>query len=401
MRINNIQIAVLFDPSLLKKNRVKSAKTIYSKNPDSKKNIELIKSLNKKASSQNLKFRKRKLSRLFAPVFGGFLLFKDVKHIEDDVLVNFGNRFFRGLEDAFDIRIVNFNLVEIKKGIGCYCPKFFDFEVFNYNFNEHRAVKTEFTSSKNIGKISGMARKVLSETVKEAPVKGQKKPAKKAGFSAAPPEPATRKPLKKTPQSPPLLEAEEESVFMEIRETSEIEERVKLISVNWSMLSPLENFPVLEKGEPAEIYEGSLLRMYYQKPRVRQVMWRLRNRFKDGPKPILRVYSDDKMLWYEALNSISGSKYIFFPEDMELSGIWAEMGYVNEKGEFTLIARTPDWPPRCLLKKLPRIESKKRVPDKISLIGATECIPGGKRLPVSMYPSGAGLYGSGAGKPEK
>ncbi len=147
-----------------------------------------------------------------------------------------------------------------------------------------------------------------------------------------------------------------------------------------------------------------MVRIYFQKPNVRQVVWRFRRKpALSVYKPILRVYKDDYMLWYEVLDGYYGSRYIIFPEDLELSQTWAEIGYLTDEGNFIFIARSPVWPPSCLYKKLPKLNFERNIKgmgmgDRI-FIGATESIPSGKNLPVNINitTSGAGFSASGEG----
>ena len=198
-----------------------------------------------------------------------------------------------------------------------------------------------------------------------------------------------------------MPEACETGTAIEIESAGNIKEQVSIISLNWSLLSPADSIPVLEKGEPVEISRNSMVRIYFQKPNVRQVVWRFRkNPEVKNSMPIIRLYRDGDMLWYEALDDLYGSKYIIFPEGSELSRTWAEIGYLTETGEFIFIARTPAWPPSCLFKKLPRFKTERKMPKSATaLIGATEGIPGGRHLPVTVNitSSGAGFTVSGAG----
>lgn len=459
---DSFKINVVYNPKLLKKGNIGNTdlhNVIFRRNPDLRKKEELVERLNKKAYDQNLKFQKRKLSQAFNPVFNGYLLFSGIDPIEDNAMIVFGNTFFSYLEESLGIKIIDYSLLHMQESIDDYLSRFLNFEIFNYNFNEHKALKTDFVSPRNLVRMEEFAMDIFLKTVegkhgkKADRVKTEKKgkpeviPGEKGNISgvagtagsavrgkkeevAAVSKDAGRKTgegkpvgtkntdtktdarlkvssgkekaAKKSPvvaakrkiaarkSEPGAVPAENVAVIKE-----NIEEQIKLISKNWSLLSPEENFPVLEKGEPLEIYSGSLIRIYYQKPYVRQVMWRLRQKIDANSRLILRIFLDGDMLWYEPLDSSAGTRYIMFPEDVELYRTWAELGYVTEKGDFVFIARTPVWPPSCLVKKLPKIKSRKIIPGKIALIGGTEGIPGGVRLPVSSYTSGAGLYGSG------
>lgn len=177
---------------------------------------------------------------------------------------------------------------------------------------------------------------------------------------------------------------------------TDIHSEINLISLSWSSLSPRDTAPVLEEGIPVEINNSSWIRMYFQKPRVRKVVWRFRDKPDAGNlKPLLRVYADGNMLWYETLNSVAGDKYIILSEEIELSRVWAEIGYVDEKNEFIFIARTPVWPPECLFKSSPiRYSLKKSLNNKICLIGATENLPEQNNIGNTAFTSsGGGFYG--------
>ncbi len=182
----------------------------------------------------------------------------------------------------------------------------------------------------------------------------------------------------------------------ESKVSTDIHSEISLIALSWSSLSPKDTAPVLEEGTPAEINHSSWIRMYFQKPMVRKVVWRLRDKSDtDNLKPLLRVYADENMLWYETLDSVAGDKYIILSEEIELSRVWAEIGYVDEKNEFIFIARTPVWPPECLFKSsLIRYSLKKSLHNKICLIGATENLPEQNNTENTAFTSsGGGFYG--------
>lgn len=344
---NGIRIALTFDADLLGRIEVNAgdADTFGDK-----KRKNSIKKLKEKAGRENVVFRKRNLPKTFISVFGGFVFFSDTVDVS-----GFAELFFDRLEKDFHINVLSYHFrdtgpVVLKAG---YSSKILYFEIFNYNFHEHRAIKTEFTGAENIKKINKLAEIILAERLKTEALAAEEIPI--GGIDEQP--------------------------------------------AGWSLLHPLKDVPVLETGEPREIFKASGVRIYFQKPNVRQVIWRFRDEPKTGSeKPILRVYADDKMLWYERLDSRYGRRYIIFSDDYELYRTWVDIGYVDEKGSFTFIARSPVWPPECLFKSLPKINSKKRAHKRISMIGASEGIPGGKRLPVNLPDPDDGFSGSGAGK---
>ena len=475
---NDFQITVIFDPEIILETKSKADKIIYSKNPDEKKKNKLIEKLQKKAAEDSLKFNRRRLSSLFAPVFSGCILFSggaDLTGGDTHDLIDFGDAFFGRIEENFGIDIVNYSLIDLKSGVKAKGrkPNVFDFEIFNYNFDTHRAVKSEFVKIPNVKKISKIAETVLAENKSAAGGKAGKKTTKptkekpavktvKREIASSSPTPRNdtalslraqakqsavieseiasssptprndtteEKPALKTVkqakgksegkkrvkrvqnvQSIPEVKTAPEVKIEPVGEITEIcepeyagqekniGEQIDLISRNWSLLSPSENIPVLEAGEPVEISGESLVRIYFQKPSVRQVVWRFRKKPEaESSKPILRVYKDVDMLWYEVLDGHFGSRYIIFPEELELSQTWVEIGYLTEKGGFIFIARSPAWPPACLLQKLPKLKLKRNISKDTVLIGATESIPGGRQLPVNITSSGAGFSASGAG----
>ncbi len=439
----DFQITVIFDPETILKTKSKADKIIYSKNPDEKKKNKLIEKLEKKAAEDSLKFNRRRLSCLFTPVFSGCILFSggaDLTGGDVEDFISFGDAFFGSIEENFGIDIVNYSLIKGHK----HKPNVFDFEIFNYNFDTHRAVKSEFVKIPNVKKISKIAETVLAENKSAAGGKAGKKTTKptkenpavktvKREIASSSPTPrndtAEEKPALKTVKqakeksegkkkvkrvqnvqdipevkTAPEVKIEPVGEITEICEPEYAEqeknigEQIDLISLNWSLLSPSENIPVLEAGEPVEISGESLVRIYFQKPSVRQVVWRFRKKPEaESSKPILRVYKDVDMLWYEVLDGHFGSRYVIFPEELELSQTWVEIGYLTEKGGFIFIARSPAWPPACLLQKLPKLKLKRNISKDTVLIGATESIPGGRQLPVNITSSGAGFYASGAG----
>ena len=437
---DDFQITVIFDPKIILETKSKADKIIYSKNPYEKKKNKLIEKLEKRAAEDSLKFNRKRLSCLFTPVFSGCILFSggaDSTGGDTRDLIGFGDAFFGRIEENFGIYIVNYSLIDLK-------PNVFDFEIFNYNFDTHRAVKSEFIKIPNVKKISKIAETVLAENKSAAGGKAGKKttkPAKeKPAVKTVKREIASSSPIPRndTTEEKPALKtvklADEKSegkkrvkrvqnvqIIPEVKTAPEVKiksageiaelceteyaeqeknigEQLDLISLNWSLLSPSENIPVLEAGVPVEISGESLVRIYFQKPSVRQVVWRFRKKPEaESSKPIIRVYKDADMLWYEVLDGHLGSRYIIFPEELELSQTWVEIGYLTEKGDFIFIARSPAWPPVCLLQKLPKLKLERNISKNAVLIGATEMIPGGRQLPVNITSSGAGFYLSGAG----
>ena len=388
----DFQITVIFDPEIIIKTKSKAGRIIYSKNPDEKKKNKLIEKLEKKAAEDSLKYNRRRLSSLFTPVFAGRILFSDVADLaggDIEGLIGFGDALFGRIEENFGIDIVNYSLIGGRK------PNFFDFEIFNYNFDTHKAVKSEFVKTPAVKKLSKIAEAVLAENKPAAAGKASKgtirpkeeKPALKAvrqpkekaeaeesasakiksnkkgggkGYNAEPEKPVVKrvrsvqnipetelapeakiKPAKvkvskekekikeyaeKTEPETKAKTSETDVLSGDVAEICEPEyaaqernigEEIDLISLNWSLLSPSENIPVLEAGEPAEISGESSVRIYFQKPSVRQVVWRFRKKPEaQNSKPILRVYKDADMLWYEVLDGRLGSRYIIFPEGL-------------------------------------------------------------------------------------
>ncbi|MFW0884836.1 hypothetical protein ACMCNP_07345 [Candidatus Acidulodesulfobacterium sp. H_13] len=368
----------------------KTNKIIYTKVSDKKKKERLVENLKRRATDENVKFNKRRLSSLFNPVFDGFILLsgglKSTK-LSEERLIDFSGLFFRKMEKDFGVNIVNYNLTHVK-GVNLL-----HFEIFNYDFVSHKVVKSEFIKPKNVRKIGEFAETVMSgyNKVTEKSKKSSNKE-KRAENTAI-------KAVKAGKNKKVVRGAEEFAVKPpEICKTvteSNMEEQVDLISLNWRLLSPAENVPVLEVGEPEEISRNDWVRIYFQKPNVRQVVWRFKQKKQAFSvlRPTLRAYEGDNMLWYEALDGLSGSRYIIFSGNFELSQTWVEIGYLDDKNEFIFRARSPIWPPDCLIKKLPELnlDTKRKIPKKIVLIGATENIHGSRTLPVDFTSSGVGI----------
>ncbi len=401
-------INVFFDTESVIKTKSITRKIIYTKNPDEKKKNKLVEKLEKKAAEDSLKFNRRRLSSLFVPVFSGCISFSIEKHLDGEYIENivkFGNVFFGLIEENFGLDIIDYSLIDLKSSAEKKYKdrNFFVFEIFNYNFDTHKAVKSEFVKNPNIKKITKIAEDVLTGGKHAANLKTAKKtvkPSEEESCVRKAPAAAETKTGKRITDalnavSPEICQTEYAG------QEKNMEEQVGLISLNWSLLSPSENIPVLEAGEPVEISGESMVRIYFQKPAVRKVVWRFRKKPKnESSKPILRVYKDLDMLWYETLDAPFGSRYIIFPEASELSQTWVEIGYLTENGKFIFIARSPEWPPACLLQKLPKLKMERNISKSTLLIGATESIPGGSRLPVNVNitNSGAGFSASGQDK---
>ncbi|MHB1703797.1 MAG: hypothetical protein ACYCS0_06195 [bacterium] len=454
----DIFLTVIFDPETIAKATSKKDKIIYRKIPETGQKIKTIEKLEKKAAEDCIKFNQRRLSSIFKPVFEGRILFYNdefnalPEFNDHDEFIDFAGDFFERLKNHYGIDIIDYSAVTLssKSILKEYAPCVFDFEIFNYSFTTHKAVKTDFVKSSNIKKLNEIARHVISEkkshssakqkramTKKEAEVKPKtikkkskidvkgevqsvekiKEPKfiekeeklKKQPTKKLVPELSknrmSRKPISKNAVE---IESGLADIIPEICEVEYVEneknigEQIGLISLSWSRLSPSENIPVLEQGQPVEISGESLVRIYFQKPNVRQIVWRLRQKPEVSTyKPMIRVYKDDDMLWYEVLDGYYGSRYVIFPEDLELSQTWAEIGFVTDDGNFIFVARSPVWPPSCLYKKLPKLKLERKIKDMSNriFIGATESIPGGKNLPVNINitSSGAGFSASGEG----
>jgi hypothetical protein len=416
---DDLSVTVVFDQETIISDKSKGGKIIYSKNPDVKNKNKLIEKLEKKAADDSLKFNRRKLSSLFSPVFGGCILFfGDTGFLTENPkeFIDLGGLLSARIGEYFGIDIIHYELFDAKKNAE---NKFFYFEIFNYNFDTHKAIKSEFIkagNAKKVGEIAGSVLKEKSANRKEGQAGRRKKtpePAKEgepAKEIVAPKKTGSKKPPVEPIESAKPIEAGHSAKIGLPAETSEackteflenirnIGEQVSIISSNWSKLSPAENIPILEDGEPSEISGESSARIYFQKPNIRQVVWRFRKKPEaESSKLILRVYKELDMLWYEVLECPFGSRYIILPEPLELSQTWVEIGYLTDNGEFIFIARSPIWPPSCLFKKLPVLKLENSVKKNMLLIGATESIPGGMHLPVNITSSGAGFLLSGAG----
>ncbi len=368
----------------------KTNKIIYTKVSDKREKEKLVENLKRRAADENVKFKKRRLSSLFNPVFDGFILLsgglKSTK-LSEERLMGFSGLFFIKMEKDFGVNIVNYSLTRTKSA------DLLHFEIFNYNFVLHKAVKSEFIKPKNIRKIGEFAETVMS---------GYNKSTEKSKESPNKEEIAENTAIKavKAGKNKQAVQGAEEFAVKppEICKTvteNNMEEQVNLISLNWKLLSPAENVPVLEVGEPEEISRNDWVRIYFQKPGVRQVVWRFKQKKQvlSVLRPVLRAYNGSNMLWYEVLDGLSGSRYIIFSGNFELSQTWVEIGYLGDKNEFIFKARSPIWPPDCLIKKLPELnlDIKRKIPKKTVLIGATENIYGSRALPVDFTSSGVGI----------
>ena len=455
----DIFFTVIFDHESITKTTSKKDKVIYYKNPDTKQKIKIIEKLEKKAAEDCIKFNQRRLSSIFKPVFEGRILFYNdefnaLREFNDqNEFIDFAGDFFERLKNHYGIDIIDYSAITLsnKLMLNEYAPHVFDFEIFNYSFTTHKAVKTDFVKLSNIKKLNEIARHVIDEKKSLSAAKQKRAKIKEEVKAKAEPknvkmkskidvkgevqsvekikepkfiekeEKFKKQPIKKLvselsknrisrkPTSKKEVEIESglTDIIPEICEVEYVEneknigEQIGLISLSWSRLSPSENIPVLEYGQPVEISGENMVRIYFQKPNVRQIVWRFRQKPESSSyKPILRVYKDDDMLWYEVLDGYYGSRYVIFPEDLELSQTWAEIGYLTDEGSFIFIARSPIWPPSCLYKKLPKLKLERKINGMSGrFIGATESIPGGKNLPVNINftSSGAGFSASGEG----
>lgn len=455
--MNNVwKVAVIFNGDLFDESRIKSRDVLYSGVPNKKseKNkIDLIEELRARAAKENIEFKKRALSRSFISIFHGFIVFSEELKLDDTALIDFVSLFCNALNKSLGVSVVDYSLVnskDISLPKESRMSKFFYLELFNYNFLEHRAIKTEFARPQILKRVNELAEAVFTEYKLKSRDKADRTVTVKSGdyhagnsankavkadkavktvktgkavnavkaVKAASPVKEAKQDKAKAGKNGKSGNIEQKNRSIIIKETekraaqdsepaksgiepasaeprTDIGEQVSLISMSWSMLTPPASHPVLEPGAPSEITGSSRVRIYFQKPGIRQIVWRfLGEPAVNSERPILRVYVDDKMLWYEILDSREGSKYIIFPDDYELYRTWVEIGYTGENGEFTFIARSPLWPPACLFKKLPlnteKIVRNKRLP----LIGATEGTRGGERLPADIFGSGSGFFGS-------
>jgi hypothetical protein len=343
--INGTVILILDDKGIHNVN-LKKKKNIFAKIKNKKELAEIIDILHFKANEDSKKFNRRKIAKSFNPVIKGIINFNgDICKLDKKILIGKADEFFRLLESKYGINVFNYILNEVSQ-----IDKFFEFEIFNYSFFTHKAVKSSLVGS--------MIKELNSFT-------------SNAFLSVGLADVGTRK------------------TGHQINIISDINTEVDLISFSWTALSPKDAAPILEEGTPVEINKSSWIRLYFQKPRIRHVVWRLRTKPDiAGIKPLLRIYADDAMLWYETLDSLSGSKYVIFPDKYELSRTYGEIGYITDSGEFIFIARSPIWPPDCMFKFPPNKKAPRKIPKKISLLGATEKIHDKHHLPFNVSGSG-------------
>ena len=417
----NDGVFLIFDDKIIEDFNIKKKKNIYAKLKDKKKYSSVLNNLHITADEDSKLHNKRKIAKTFNPSLGGVLLIKNekIRELEDDALLEEFDRLCRLIENDYGLNIFNYMLNEIYEEEKQ--EKYFEIETFNYNFISHRAVKSNLASDfvkelnhfieKNFFKnIKENTKKTDKEKNVKKDEKAETKTAKNAEEFKLKPAANLQTGLKEKPaanlQTRSKTKPEPEAIFETIKTAAaentepkvltDIHSEINLISLSWSSLSPRDTAPVLEEGIPIEINNSSWIRMYFQKPRVRKIVWRLRDKPDAAHlKPLLRVYADGNMLWYETLDSVGGDKYIILSEEIELSRVWAEIGYVDEKNEFIFIARTPVWPPECLFKSSPvRYSLKKSLNNKICLIGATENLPEQNNIGNTAFTSsGGGFYG--------
>ncbi len=347
-------------------------KAAFLKISDKTKRKARIESLYKKANEDSKEFNKRKLLATFNPVIGGFIsLNGDICGSDKNNLISLAGEFFNSLDKYFGIKVFNYMLYDIDK-----FSKFFQWEALNYSFSTHKVIRGNYIKSR-VKELNGLAEKIFSRyETHGAGINWTVNDIESASGQTA---------VKKK-----ITGESEEEVLKPFKPDiwRNIQTEVNLISAAWSLLSPKGITPVLEPGMPAEVNNASWIRIYFQKPQVRQITWRLRhNPEMKSVKPLVRVYADETMLWYETLSLLTGSKYIIFPEKLELSRTWAEIGYITDSGEFIFVARTPVWPPDCLFKPSPNKSAPRKIPKKLSLMGATESFKAGGIIPGSLQGS--------------
>ncbi len=449
-------ICLIFDYKVIEDFNIKKKKNIYSKFEDKQKYSSILNKLHNSADEDSRLYNKRKISKTFNPSLKGIFCIKNEKihKLENNILLEEFDKLCRPIESDYGLNIFNYILNEVyeeeeKK------RKYFEIEIFNYNFVSHKTVKsnlaTDFVKELNdfieknffndisVNKInklksnktentqktqhndlkSGIIKsapehKIKSEIKENADERNNKpesaKSISKQIYTNKMPENIYKQKNKHENKSDEIIaktqikpeetyvnniniinKKENESRIPVSGSLTDIHSEISLISLSWSSLSPKDEAPVLELGIPVEINKSSWIRIYFQKPRVRKVVWRLRYKPDlNNIKPLLRVYADDNMLWYESLDSHAGDKYIILSKEFELSRVWAEIGYITKENEFIFITRTPVWPPKCLFKSPPRNYSKKLLNNKISLIGATEGLSAGNNAVFTS--SGSGFY---------
>jgi hypothetical protein len=452
-------IFLIFDDKVIEDFNIKKKKNIYFKFKDKQKYSSILNNLHNNADEDSRLYNKRKISKTFNPSLKGIFCIKNEKihELENNILLEEFDKLCRPIESDYGLNIFNYILNEVyeeeeKK------RKYFEIEIFNYNFVSHKTVKSNLAADfvkelndfiekiffKDIGinKInklksnktenaqqaqqddlkSGIVKssteQKIKPEVKESACKQKNNKPEVAKSISKPidankiPENIYKQKNEREDESDEIviktqIKPEEtavnntniiknkkgnESKISKTSNLTDIHSEVNLISLSWSSLSPKDAAPVLEQGIPVEINKSSWIRIYFQKPRVRKVVWRLRYKPDlNNIKPLLRVYADDNMLWYESLDSIAGDKYIILFKEFELSRVWAEIGYITEENEFIFITRTPVWPPECLFKSPLRKYSKKLLNNKIHLIGATEGLSAINNAVFTS--SGSGFYG--------
>ncbi|MHB1680521.1 MAG: hypothetical protein ACYCTB_08465 [bacterium] len=447
-------IFLIFDDKVIEDFNIKKKKNIYSKFKDKKKYSSTLNKLHNNADEDSRLYNKRKISKTFNPSLKGIFCIKNEKihELENNILLEEFDKLCRPIKSDYGLNIFNYILNEVyeeeKK------RKYFEIEIFNYNFVSHKTVKSNLAmdfikelnyfieknffkdiSADEINELksnnieNAQQNTVKPEIVKSAPEQKIKPEVKENAYKQNNkseitkstsgqrngnkiPENIYKQKNKREDELDEIViktqvkleetavndiniienKKENESQTLETSSLTDIHSEISLISLSWSSLSPKDTAPILEQGIPVEINKSSWIRIYFQKPTVRKVVWRLRYKPDlNNIKPLLRVYADDNMLWYEAIDSIAGDKYIILSKEFELSRVWAEIGYITEKNEFIFIVRTPVWPPECLFKFPPRKYSKKLLNNKICLIGATEGLSAGNN--AAFTSSGSGFYG--------
>ncbi|MHB8282564.1 MAG: hypothetical protein ACYDDE_07150 [bacterium] len=451
-------IFLIFDYKVIEDFNIKKKKNIYSKFKDKQNYSSILNKLHNSADEDSRLYNKRKISKTFNPSVEGIFFIKNEKihELENNILLERFDKLCRIIESDYGLNIFNYILNEAYEEEK---KKYFEIEIFNYNFVSHKTVKSNLAadfvkelndfieknflkdiSANKINKLksnktenvqqaqhndlkSGIVKSApkheqkIKPEVKESAYKQKNNKAEIAKSTSGQsngnkiPENIYKQKNKREDESNEIIiktqikpeethvddiniinKKENENRIPAAASLTDIHSEISLISLSWSSLSPKDEAPVLEHGIPVEINKSSWIRIYFQKPRVRKVVWRLRYKPDlNNIKPLLRVYADDNMLWYESLDSIAGDKYIILSKEFELSRVWAEIGYITEKNEFIFIARTPVWPPKCLFKSPPRKYSRKLLNNKISLIGATESLSAGNNAVFTS--SGSGFYG--------
>ena len=435
----NENFFLIFDDKVIEDFNIKKKINIYFKFKDKQKYSSTLNKLHNNADEDSRLYNKRKISKTFNPSLKGIFCIKNEKihELENNILLEEFDKLCRPIESDYGLNIFNYILNEVyeeeKK------RKYFEIEIFNYNFVSHKTVKsnlaTDFIKELNyfieknffkdisadeinklkLNKIENVQQNAVKPKIVKSASEQKIKPIKpkvkenaykqnnKSEITKSTSENIYKQKNKREDELDEIVvktndidiienKKENESQTLETSSLTDIHSEINLISLTWSSLSPKDTAPVIEQGIPVEINKSSWIRIYFQKPQVRKVVWRLRCKLDlNNIKPLLRVYADDNMLWYEAIDSDAGDKYIILSEEFELSRVWAEIGYITEKNEFIFIARTPVWPPKCLFKPPPIKYSKKLLNNKICLIGATEGLSAENN--AAFTSSGSGFYG--------